>query len=128
MAIVMAALLLTISAAYSQAKKPWITPNNANLVKNPIKPDKVTLAEGRTLYMANCSPCHGKSGKGDGPAAAALKPKPADHTSKAVQGETDGSLFWKISEGHTPMPQYKAAFSAKQRWELVNFIRTLAKH
>ncbi|HVV55133.1 MAG TPA: cytochrome c, partial [Mucilaginibacter sp.] len=62
----------------------------------------------------------------DGPAAVALNPKPADHSSEAVQKETDGSLFWKMSEGRKPMPSYKTMLSEKQRWELVDYIRTLA--
>ncbi|MEP7229295.1 MAG: cytochrome c [Ginsengibacter sp.] len=112
----------------AQTKPAWVTPQGASLVKNPLAGDKSTLTEGKTLYVANCSPCHGLKGKGDGAAAAALNPKPADHTSSKVQDETDGSLFWKISEGHNPMPQYKAAFTDKQRWELVNYIRTLSKN
>ncbi|MEO8713075.1 MAG: cytochrome c [Parafilimonas sp.] len=115
------------SALSAQTKAAWVTPHDATLVKNPLTPDNTTLSEGKKLYTTYCTPCHGLKGKGDGAAAASLNPKPADHTSATVQNETDGSLFWKISEGHTPMPQYKAAFSETQRWELVNYIRTLAK-
>jgi len=111
----------------AQTTTPWNAPADAVLVKNPLADDKTAAADGKKLYMSNCSACHGNKGKGDGPAAASLKPKPADHTSALVQSETDGSLFWKITEGHTPMPQYKAVFTDKQRWELVNYIRTLAK-
>ncbi len=103
--------------------KPWVSPANAQNVKNPASPD----GTGKVLYTSYCTPCHGNSGKGDGPAAAALNPKPADHTSSALQSETDGSLFWKISEGRKPMPQYKLAFTPEQRWQLVNYIRTLSK-
>ena len=74
-----------------------------------------------------CVVCHGTKGKGDGIAAAGLKVQPADHTSSLVQGQTDGSLFWEISNGHSPMPAYAKVISDKQRWELINFIRTLDK-
>lgn len=111
----------------AQTKPPWVTPHEATLVKNPVTSDNTTLSEGKKIYTTYCTPCHGTKGKGDGAAAASLNPKPADHTSAVVQNETDGSLFWKISEGRTPMPQYKTAFSETQRWELVNYIRTLAK-
>ena len=40
--------------------------------------------------------------------------------------ETDGELFWKISEGKTPMPGFGKEFSETDRWLLVNYIRTLA--
>ena len=104
-----------------------MAPKEANTVKNPFA-GKGGLPASKILYVANCGPCHGEKGKGNGPAAPGLNPKPADHTSAGVQSETDGSLFWKVSNGHNPMPSYKKIFSDQQRWELINFIRTLAKH
>jgi mono/diheme cytochrome c family protein len=121
-------LIFNLIFTKSNAQRtPWITPEIAKEVKNPIAVDKSSLAEGKLLYSTNCTPCHGDKGKGDGPAAQALAPKPADHTSSIVQNETDGSLFWKLSEGRNPMPGYKKILTDKQRWELVNYIRTLSK-
>jgi mono/diheme cytochrome c family protein len=111
----------------AQQHTPWVTPKAAQDVKNPFAGDKSALADGKTLYVNNCAPCHGAKGRGDGPAAAALNPKPADHSSGVVQSESDGSLFWKLSEGRNPMPSYKKILTDKQRWELVNYIRTLAR-
>ncbi|MBI1343615.1 MAG: c-type cytochrome [Terrimonas sp.] len=116
------------SEAAAQAKPAWNYPASANTLKNPLAGNTSVLKEARILYLNNCAPCHGKSGKGDGIAAAALNPKPADHTSDLVQKESDGAIFWKMSEGHTPMPAYKSTLTVKQRWELVNYIRSLAKH
>ncbi len=107
--------------------KPWVAPAEAVKVKNPLAHDGPSALRGKTLYKSYCSPCHGNKGKGDGPAAAALNPKPADHTSTALQGETDGSLFYKISHGRKPMPQYKSILTETQRWQLINYIRTLSK-
>jgi mono/diheme cytochrome c family protein len=115
------------SYSFAQQHIPWVAPKQAQGITNPLSGSQAALADGKTLYISNCAPCHGNKGRGDGPAAAALSPKPADHSSATVQGETDGSLFWKVAEGRTPMPSYKAIFSEKQRWELVNYIRTLAK-
>jgi len=75
--------------------------------------------------MMTCSPCHGTSGRGDGPAAAALNPKPANYTTKAISAESDGALFWKLSEGRGAMVPFKSTYSEKQRWELITYIRTL---
>jgi len=123
-------LLLSFSttALKAQAKsKPWIAPAVAIQVKNPYSGDVSAAKEGKKLYITYCSPCHGNSGKGDGLAAASVNPKPADHTSDAVQHETDGSLFWKMTEGRGPMVSYKQILTEQQRWQLVTFIKTLGK-
>ncbi len=36
------------------------------------------------------------------------------------------AIFWKISEGNSPMPAFQEAFSDEQRWDIVNYVRTLA--
>lgn len=111
----------------SSQQNTWVAPKDADNVTNPLAGNPSVLADAKTLYVANCGPCHGEKGRGDGPAAQGLNPKPADHTSVAVQNESDGALFWKLSEGRAPMPGYKKIFSDQQRWELITFIRTLAK-
>ena len=118
--------LFSFSKVVAQSK-PWPVPAQASSTKSPLANNATTIKEGMTVYQSFCSPCHGNKGKGDGVAAAALTIKPADHTSASMLNETDGSLFYKISEGRTPMPQYKAALTETQRWELVAFIRTLNK-
>ena len=126
---IIALLVLNLIFLWSFGQQtPWIAPANAQNVKNPLTVNPSGLAAAQTMYIANCGPCHGDKGRGDGPAAAGLNPRPADHTSAAVQSETDGSLFWKLSEGRNPMPGYKKIFSDLQRWALINYIRTLAKN
>ena len=125
--VILISLLFTGSILFAQTKgAKWEPPKEAEKLKNPVSPDAVTLKEGKTLYTSYCSPCHGNKGKGDGVAAAGLTIKPADHSSVAVQSQADGAIFWEMSEGHNPMPSYKKTFTEKQRWELVNYIRTLA--
>ena len=120
---VLAALALG-TTVWAQGK--WQAPPEAKTLKNPVpKSDKV-IAQGKKLAEANCVPCHGAGGKGDGPAAAALPVKPANWTSAAVQSETDGEIFWKISNGRGPMPPWKH-LPENDRWALVYFLRTLKK-
>lgn len=108
-------------------QKPWPVPSNMVALSNPYKGDANSVKQGKVLYMSYCAPCHGNSGKGDGPAAAALNPKPANHTSSAIQQEPDGSLFYKLSEGRKPMPTYKTTLTDAQRWSLINYIKSLGK-
>ena len=76
--------------------------------------------------MTNCVPCHGETFKGNGPAAIALNPKPADWTSPRVQDQGDGELFWKISTGRGAMPSWKH-LPERERWAVLRFIKTLNK-
>ena len=104
------------------AQGEWKAPADAKATKNPEK----GMGDAKKVIEQNCVPCHGASHKGDGPAAAALPTKPADWTSDRVQKETDGEIFWKISNGRGPMPPWKH-LPEKQRWEIVNYIRSLKK-
>jgi mono/diheme cytochrome c family protein len=104
---------------------PWVAPASEKAKKNPAPSDKKTIDQGEKVAKINCVSCHGAKGKGDGAAAVALNPKPADWTSSRVQGESDGELFWKITTGRGPMPAWRHLPEA-DRWALVRYIRTLA--
>lgn len=113
------------TAAWAQGE--WKAPAEAKALKNPVKkPDAKEMAEAKRAVESNCVPCHGTDYKGDGPAAAALPTKPADWTSEKVQKQTDGEIFWKMSNGRGAMPPWKS-LPEKERWEIVSFIRTLKK-
>jgi len=127
MLVVFSILLLVSSQGNAQAKKPWVAPESASKMKNPLTVDSSVLADAKKLYQMNCTPCHGKKGKGNGASAFTLNTKPADHTSEGVQQDSDGALFWKLSEGNHPMPTHKIVLTDTQRWELVAYIRTLKK-
>jgi mono/diheme cytochrome c family protein len=110
----------------AQSSSDWKAPPFAANRPNPVPVNANTLALGQKLYVGNCMTCHGSSGKGDGPGAAALEKKPADLAARVKAGATDGELFWKISEGRSPMISWKGSLSETQRWELVNYIKSLA--
>jgi len=103
----------------------WIAPEFANTLDNPFKGDKVSIKEGKKLFNTICFACHGIGGKGDGVAAAGLNKPPADLTSSMVQQQSDGALFWKISEGNPPMLSFKSSLSEEQRWKIINYVRQL---
>lgn len=95
---------------------------------NPVLADDVSISRGTQLYNINCVPCHGAKGKGDGVIGTFFKFKPADLTSFDVQQNSDGALFLVISTGvEGRMPPLNENFSVHERWDLVNFIRTLGK-
>ena len=96
---------------------------------NPIPLNAESIETGQALFRENCAPCHGQTGKGDGPVGMTLNPRPADLTQHAVVGvHTDAQLFEWITNGFpgSRMPAFQSTLSETERWHLVNFIRSLA--
>jgi cytochrome c553 len=86
---------LVASGAWAQT--PWPVPDSEKTKKSPVAPGPKAIEQGKKIAQVNCATCHGNTGTGNGPAAMALSPKPPDWTSKKVQDETDGEIFWKIT-------------------------------
>ncbi|TAL56857.1 MAG: cytochrome c [Bacteroidetes bacterium] len=105
----------------------WKAPASANTMKNPLPYNEESIQKGKSIFVSTCVPCHGDKGKGDGIASIGLKTKPGNLISAKVQSQTDGAIFWKITKGKAPMPNYDCILTEEQRWQLVNYIRKLAK-
>ncbi len=120
-------LLLTaiMGSAFLYQQKEWKAPASADAKKNPLTTDATTIAAGKTVYVKECQSCHGKKGKGDGPSAKDLDIPAGDFTKAITQSQSDGALFWKISEGRKPMPSFKKKLNETQIWQSVVYMRTL---
>ena len=107
---------------------------------NPVPADDASIARGAQLFAIHCQMCHGAEGQGNGTISAFLvKKKPASLTSELVQSKTDGSLFLTITNGifnpnnslfpdvqfSGQMPPLNENLTVRERWDVVNFIRTL---
>jgi len=99
-----------------------------------------TLAAGRALFLSNCVQCHGSAGNGQGVTKPTFGPQPADFTDRAppygVQSLAPQYLFWRVSEGGrvepfrsrgSIMPAWKYQLSDEQRWQVIAYIRALAR-
>lgn len=111
---------------HAQTRK-FPAPSTADTINNPLKGNGTATLEGQRIYVKYCVTCHGAKGKGDGIAAPGLPKPPADHTSAFVQNQKDGAIYWVITNGNNPMPGYGRTLTVEQRWQVVDFIRTLAK-
>jgi mono/diheme cytochrome c family protein len=108
--------------------RDWSAPEAAKNLQNPVPPTDESIAMGRMNYSTHCQNCHGERGDGKGPRADSLSIAPSDFTdAHAMSLVTDGELFWKISHGRRPMPAFRDKLSDTERWQLVDFIRTLAQ-
>jgi mono/diheme cytochrome c family protein len=105
----------------------WNIPEDAKLRQNPIHGSPQALDAARILHDDHCERCHGKTGRGDGADATKFSTSPGDLTDESrMNAQSDGELFYKISEGRRPMPEFKTKLTEEQRWQLVLLMRSLA--
>ncbi len=93
----------------------------------PLPPTANSLQRGQVLFSINCALCHGQGGAGNGPLSAFFTPKPSDLTSSGMQSLSDDEIFLVITQGFFPMPSIAENLSSQDRWDVINYIRTLKK-
>ena len=121
----LATLLLTAGAA-AEDHKPWPAPAEAKQRKNPVDATEASVREGARMYRQLCLICHGEKGDGHGPWRDRMATDPSDFTDARRMGAmTDGELFWRMSKGRGLMPGFEKQMNERQRWNLVNYLRTL---
>ena len=96
--------------------------------ENPVKPTEESLARGKKQYGYDCAMCHGKNGDGKGEVATDMKLRMNDETNPdLLKGRTDGELFYIIQKGKDQMPPEGTRVKDETIWDMVNYIRSLAK-
>jgi mono/diheme cytochrome c family protein len=119
-ALLLAATSIAAQNINYQQDANWRPPADAVAKPNPLAAKPQLAAGGKKLFAHNCAECHGHSGEG-------LK-KAADLQLPIVQGQSDGTLFWKITNGNPDrgMPSW-SKLPELQRWQLVLYLRTLRR-
>ena len=106
------------------------TPPDGGLPTNPVEATPNSVARGKVLFNIHCAVCHGEDGKGDGPVAQYFKPPASDvanlHEDRIVQ-EEDGLIYLTISKGFQGMPSLGHNLTPRERWDVVNYLRTLQR-
>lgn len=97
----------------------------ASTIRNPIPPTEASVLRGQSIYVGQCAVCHGDNGRGDGPLALGLNPRPADLRVHLAAGHTDAQLYDWVTNGYpgSAMPAFKDQLSDEDRWHVLNFIR-----
>ena len=116
--------MLIMLSAFSQDS--WLAPKSAVNIINPYAGNKIAAQKGQALYSKLCWTCHGKNGKAMALLLPILNPNLRDFSSVDLQKQTDGELFWKLSNGKGMMVPYKHSLNEEKRWQLINYIRTLS--
>ena len=93
-----------------------------------VPADAASLARGQEIYSQMCAMCHGLQGRGDGPLARTMVPRPADFRVHMAEGHTPEQLFDWTSNGvpDTAMQGFANDLSVEDRWNVINFLQTFA--
>jgi len=93
----------------------------------PLPATADSLQRGQVLFDIHCALCHGKGGKGDGPLSVYFSPPPLDLTSPAARTLSDQRIFVVVTQGFGLMPQLRENLAVDERWDVINYVRSLER-
>ena len=111
--------LLLLFVAPLVMGQDWLVPAEEAAKTNPSAYTLENIKSGKATYTLNCKSCHGDPGKNN---PLALVPLPVDIASERMQVNSEGELYYKISNGKGLMPPFQSTLSDEDRWNLVNYI------
>lgn len=117
--VLLIAPMVVAQNVHYQQDPNWRVPVEAAEKENPLANQPELAAGGKKLFVRICIECHGRSGEG-------VKRNAADLQLPIVQKQSDGALFWKITNGNADrgMPSF-SRLPELQRWQIVLHLRTL---
>ncbi len=114
-----------IEMVNGKIKQQWEAPTEFAAMKSPLKVTPDIIKRGQYLYKNRCESCHGSEGKGNGFYNKPEYKQSPNLTSKVVQANSDGELFYKVSTFRDRHPSSRMLYSDEERWMIVAFLRTL---
>ena len=114
-------IVLRIGVFAQTAAPAWIVPEEAKEKVCPFQFTAETIKSGENVFQKNCKSCHGDPGKQNW---AKIVPPPGDPASAGFQKQTDGEMFYRVTSGKTPMPQFGNILSDEERWQVISYIRS----
>jgi len=123
-------LIFPLSAAvlFGQSASSESCSDSAAIAKmaNPVKPNAESLAQGKKYFGYDCAMCHGQTGNGKGDVDSGEK-LPDFANPDSLKDKSDGELFCSLKNGKGHMPLERVRISPNELWNLVNYVRSLAK-
>jgi mono/diheme cytochrome c family protein len=105
---------------------------DANRLVNPRTRTSESLNQGKWVYETYCQVCHGVTGRGDGPVSMTgggpfigVRSLVTDTMAKKPDGYIYGVMVYALPMGRGLMPRYGDKVRGNDRWDLVNYIRSL---
>ncbi|NPA90460.1 MAG: cytochrome c [Chloroflexi bacterium] len=99
----------------------------ARTLTNPYPGDPMSVSRGEELFAIHCALCHGDKGIGGGPVGAYFDPPPPELTPDLLRSRNDAFLFQVLTDGFGRMPRMVENLSVEQRWDVINYLRSLAQ-
>jgi mono/diheme cytochrome c family protein len=97
-------------------------------LKSTVPPSKESVTRGELLFTINCRMCHGHKAGEPGPVGRHLTPPPPSPYQDRIQSLSDEDIFKRITFGFGRMPPFQTKLIPRERWDIVNFLRTLKQH
>lgn len=117
--------LLAISLNLFAEETSWDVPQEKVEKTAPFMFETSHVESGEALYLKNCKSCHGDVGQAN---MIPLNPLPKDLSIESVQTQSDGSIYYKVSEGRGAMPKFKGVLSVNDTWSVIAYIRSFNKN
>ncbi len=114
-------LVLTSFTWMRVSAQQWVVPDDKKGVIAPFKFVPDSIKKGEVIFMKNCTSCHGIVGKKNW---AKITPEPGDPASDKFQKQTDGELFFRITTGKVPMPEFRNILPENDRWNVIAYFRS----
>ena len=116
--------LIVVTFASNILAQTATIPDNAKAITAPFVFSPESKDKGDQVYQTNCKSCHGDPGKAN---YAKLVPIPKDPTSAEYQKNSDGEMFFILSNGKGLMPNFANTLTEEQRWNVISYIRSFNK-
>jgi S-disulfanyl-L-cysteine oxidoreductase SoxD len=108
-----------------QGKEPSLDRIEAGKkLQNPVTSTAISIENGKRLFNTYCASCHGLEARGNGPVAKKFIPPP-DLRLEVFRKRPDGFIYETIKDGGPLMPSQGEALLPRERWDVVNYLRTL---
>jgi hypothetical protein len=114
-------ILFILTLPVFLVSQEWLVPADKQGRLSPFLFTDSTRSAGMQLFNLNCMSCHGTPGKGN---FQHLIPPPGDPATEKIQHNSDGEIFYKVTEGKSPMPSFKNTLSTKDIWNIISYIRS----